>query len=83
MSPVTESSFPLVSIVIPCRNEAAWIAACLDSLDRNDYPQDRLEVFIVDGMSGQRNAGDHRRAGGAALPMSICWIIRGKLCRRR
>jgi cellulose synthase/poly-beta-1,6-N-acetylglucosamine synthase-like glycosyltransferase len=42
---------PSVSIVIPCRNEAAFIADCLDSILANDYPKDRLEVLIVDGMS--------------------------------
>jgi glycosyltransferase involved in cell wall biosynthesis len=42
---------PRVSIIIPCRNEAAWIARCLESLARNDYPKDRLEVLVVDGMS--------------------------------
>jgi glycosyltransferase involved in cell wall biosynthesis len=42
---------PLVTIVIPCRNEQDWIGSCLDSIIRNDYPKDRLEVLIVDGMS--------------------------------
>jgi len=42
---------PLVSIVIPCRNEERFIGMCLDSVLGNDYPRDRLEVLIVDGMS--------------------------------
>jgi glycosyltransferase involved in cell wall biosynthesis len=41
----------LVSVVIPCRNEAAWIRPCLESILANDYPNDRLEVLVVDGMS--------------------------------
>ena len=41
----------LVSIVIPCRNEEKFIAKCLDSIIANDYPKDRLEILIVDGMS--------------------------------
>lgn len=45
------SENPFISIVIPCRNEAGWIGRCLDSIDRNDFPKDRLEVLIVDGMS--------------------------------
>jgi glycosyltransferase involved in cell wall biosynthesis len=42
---------PLVSIVVPCRNEAAYIGQMLDSMLANEYPRDRLEVLIVDGMS--------------------------------
>jgi glycosyltransferase involved in cell wall biosynthesis len=42
---------PLVSIIIPCRNEEQFIGRCLDSILTNDYPQDKLEVLVVDGMS--------------------------------
>jgi cellulose synthase/poly-beta-1,6-N-acetylglucosamine synthase-like glycosyltransferase len=41
----------LVSIIIPCRNEERFIAKCLDSVIANDYPNDRLEVLVVDGVS--------------------------------
>jgi glycosyltransferase involved in cell wall biosynthesis len=43
-----------VSIIIPCRNEENFIAACLDSVLANDYPKDRIEVLVVDGMSEDR-----------------------------
>jgi glycosyltransferase involved in cell wall biosynthesis len=42
---------PFVSVVVPCRNERAYIGACLDSIEASDYPRDRLEVLVVDGMS--------------------------------
>lgn len=42
---------PLVSIVIPCRNEARSIARCLDSIFACGYPPDRLEVIAADGRS--------------------------------
>ncbi len=42
---------PFVSVIIPCRNEARYIAACLDSIVSNDYPRNRLEVLVIDGMS--------------------------------
>jgi glycosyltransferase involved in cell wall biosynthesis len=41
----------LVSVVIPVRNERAFIACCLDSVLANDYPAGRLEILAVDGMS--------------------------------
>ena len=42
---------PFVSIIIPCRNEEKFIGKCLDSIIAQDYPKDRLEVLVVDGMS--------------------------------
>lgn len=43
-----------VSVIIPCRNEEAFIADCLDSLLANDYPHAYLEILVVDGMSADR-----------------------------
>ena len=40
-----------VSIVMPCRNEEAFIGPCLDSIALSDYPKTDLEVLVVDGMS--------------------------------
>jgi cellulose synthase/poly-beta-1,6-N-acetylglucosamine synthase-like glycosyltransferase len=48
------SRHPRLSIIIPCRNEERFIARCLDSIIANDYPKDRLEVLVVDGMSEDR-----------------------------
>ena len=45
---------PFVSIVVPCRNEERYLGACLDSILAGDYPPDRLEVLVVDGMSDDR-----------------------------
>jgi len=42
---------PIVSIIIACRNEKDFIARCLDSIISNDYPKDRMEIIIADGMS--------------------------------
>jgi glycosyltransferase involved in cell wall biosynthesis len=45
------SNLSLVSIIIPCRNEEKYIANCLDSIIANDYPKEKLEVLVVDGIS--------------------------------
>jgi succinoglycan biosynthesis protein ExoA len=45
------SAWPLVSVLIPMRNEYRFIAHCLDSVLANDYPADRVEVVVIDGMS--------------------------------
>lgn len=44
----------IVSVIIPCRNEEKYIGKCLDSIINNNYPQNALEVLVVDGMSDDR-----------------------------
>jgi mycofactocin system glycosyltransferase len=43
--------YPYVSVIIPVRNRPGEIAACLQSLSRLDYPQDKLEVIVIDDAS--------------------------------
>ncbi len=43
-----------VSIIVPCRNEEGFISDCVKSILNQDYPREKLEVFIVDGMSTDR-----------------------------
>jgi GT2 family glycosyltransferase len=42
---------PLVSVVMPCLNEEAYIEACVRSVFAQDYPADRIEILVADGMS--------------------------------
>ena len=39
---------PAVSIVVPVRDRAEQLAACLESLERLRHPPDRLQVIVVD-----------------------------------
>jgi glycosyltransferase involved in cell wall biosynthesis len=48
---MADRSRPFVSVVVPCRNERDHVAPCLASILGNDYPVDRREVVVVDGMS--------------------------------
>jgi len=43
-----------VSIIIPCRNEEKHIETCLISLLENGYPQELVELLVVDGKSDDR-----------------------------
>ena len=45
------SSHPMVTVVIPARNEASDIAECLACIAAQDHPHDRMEVVVVDGGS--------------------------------
>lgn len=44
-------TLPKVSVIIPCRNERQFIGPCLDSILASDFPSDRLEIIVADGMS--------------------------------
>ncbi|MHC4114239.1 MAG: glycosyltransferase family 2 protein [Planctomycetota bacterium] len=46
-----ENDMPFISIIIPCRNEEDFIGRCLDSIITQDYPKDKFEVLVIDGMS--------------------------------
>lgn len=45
---------PLVSVLIPARNEARTIARCVESLARQDYP--RCEILVLDDHSEDQTA---------------------------
>ena len=44
-------TYPSVSVIVPVLNMEKTIRATLDSLMKLDYPDDMLEVVVVDGMS--------------------------------
>jgi succinoglycan biosynthesis protein ExoA len=49
--PLPSTPLPRVSIVLPIRNEAAFIGRALASVLAQDYPLDRLEILVADGRS--------------------------------
>ena len=53
--------FPFVSVVVPMRNEKRYIERCLAALVTQDYPADRIEILVVDGMSDDDSAERVRR----------------------
>jgi succinoglycan biosynthesis protein ExoA len=61
---ITEDT-PSISVVIPMRDEAGFIEACLDSVLNQEYPTERIEILVVDAMSddGSRQIV-HRYASG-------------------
>ena len=42
---------PMITIAMPCLNEARFIEACVRSVLAQDYPKDRIEVLVADGGS--------------------------------
>jgi cellulose synthase/poly-beta-1,6-N-acetylglucosamine synthase-like glycosyltransferase len=46
--------FLFVSIIIPTRNEEKLLGKCLEGIKQLNYPKEKLEVIISDGMSTDR-----------------------------
>ena len=41
----------MISVICPIYNEEKYIGKCIDSILRQDYPKEDMEVLLVDGMS--------------------------------
>jgi succinoglycan biosynthesis protein ExoA len=46
-----ENASPTISVIMPIRNEAAYIERSLRAVLNQDYPRELVEVVIADGMS--------------------------------
>lgn len=53
--PILSTPYATVSVVIPARNEEAYIGRCLDAILHNDYPPELVEVIVADGASDDRS----------------------------
>ena len=85
--PPPESDAPLVSILVPARNEALNIEACVRSLLAQDYP--RFEIIVLDDHS-EDGTGDLVRAIGlreadallSGTPLPPGWTGKGWACHQ-
>lgn len=59
---------PLVSVIIPVRNRPDDLRKCLTSLDRLDYPRERLELIVVDDGSTDATPEVARELGAELVP---------------
>ena len=48
---IAPTELPFVSVVMPVRNEAAFIGRSVGSVLAQDYPSERMEVLVADGLS--------------------------------
>jgi succinoglycan biosynthesis protein ExoA len=69
---------PSVSIIMPVRNEAAWIQQSLGAVLAQDYPSGLLQILLVDGQSEDRT-----RELVAGLPGAERVRILGNPARRQ
>jgi cellulose synthase/poly-beta-1,6-N-acetylglucosamine synthase-like glycosyltransferase len=58
---------PFVSIIIPVKNDALLLKACLESISGLNYPRDKIEVIVADGMSIDGSAEVARYYGAKVI----------------
>jgi GT2 family glycosyltransferase/heme exporter protein D len=61
---------PLVSFVIPVKNDAVRLRRCLTSITSNDYPRSLIELVVVDNESTDESALAAREFGAVVLSAS-------------
>ncbi len=68
--PLSDTSLPSVSVVVPTYDEAPWIVDCLESLGLQDYPG-IAEILVVDGRSrdATRELVARRRAADGRIQL--------------
>ena len=62
---------PLVSMVVPVRNEEAHLRRCVESLLTQDYPVEKLEVIVVVGASRDDTRGVAARLAQADARLRV------------
>lgn len=65
------TDLPFVSVIVVVRNEEANIAQCLRQVIAQDYPADRLEIIVADGMSTDRTREIVERFSGGEIPLRV------------
>ena len=50
-SPLNNSQYPTVTAIIAVRNESEHLDDCLRAVTNLDYPNEKIEILLVDGMS--------------------------------
>src|SRR5262245_33958818 len=75
--PAQPAAWPRIAVVIPARNEAEVIAACIGSLVRQDYAGEFM-VILVDDDSSDGTAAVARNAAADAGAAGRLTVISGR-----
>jgi glycosyltransferase involved in cell wall biosynthesis len=68
-----------ISVIIPTYNRAAILPMCLDSVVKQDYPQDKYEILVVDNGSTDNTKQTVKEAIATYLSHQIRYIFEPEL----
>lgn len=63
-----ENGFPLVSVVIPAKNEGVILDRCLKAIKGLNWPKEKLEILVIDGLSSDQTATIAKSYGAKVFP---------------
>lgn len=46
-----KKTLPTISVILPTFNAAKYLVRCLESIEMQDYPKNKIEVIVIDGGS--------------------------------
>ena len=71
--PKMDRQVPIVSVLLPIRNEVVHIQRCLAAVQAQDYPSERMDVLVIDGMStdGTRESLQRMLAADQKFPVYL------------
>ncbi|MEI6816812.1 MAG: glycosyltransferase [Bacteroidota bacterium] len=61
------TNFPFISIIIPAKNEEKLIRICIESLNKINYPKDKFEIIITDGLSTDNTVAVAKEMGARVI----------------
>ncbi len=67
------TTYPSVSMLVPCFNEERTLASTIDSLLALDYPKEKLEIVVIDDGSRDGTA-DIARAYSKKYPAQVSFL---------
>jgi len=71
-APLQGETLPEISIVIPVKDRADELQRCLTSISNLNYPQENLQIIVVDDGSCDDSAQVARNHGALAVPSGGC-----------
>ena len=73
-----QKNCPFISIVIPVKNEELLIGQCLESLKKLNYPRDKMEIIISDGLSNDNTVKIAQNYGAKVVENKIQTVAPGR-----
>jgi glycosyltransferase involved in cell wall biosynthesis len=71
---------PLVSIIIPVRNEERILGICLEAIGGLEYPKELVEVIVADSLSTDRSRQIAEAFGATVIPNPRQTVVSGRNC---
>ena len=70
--------WPDIVLVVPVYNSEKSIEACLKSIHESDYPNDRMEIYMVNNKSSDKSFDAFMRAQKKYSELRVSWLNSGQ-----